>query len=586
MGNKEMATTGATKTNSKPNTLNAVELCKTTGWYNNCGLNSLTHFMYAKLSAIPAELFPHFLEENPEYNALLATFKRYYELNKEVTWQDVLGLLRNHPVPTDKEAIFAPVLRAHLGKVIAQNPDESWGYDAMGAISDFIKNGRVEDVAGPFYASNKEFYDSLRADYQCALSNNLKNNANEQEITQARKRLIEKNENPSNKMKIENYQPEGLDILLNVIEYRKIQLESQYNEAFANNWAEQGCRRYAEYVANMNNRVMVTAPHLMHLCQSLNIGVEVYSPAGLASRSEQQFPWLFKVLNSGLHWTFEEPDNNKAAVALHNRHYEAGRTNEMLGKYKIYTAQASSKDRMIAEVRCLFGEMTVKELEELKQVELMAVQMEKVTLQLVTQSATQDTVLKPHVHVIWDASKEGKEYIELILKNNNLLKLVNEQFDVALTCTFIQSYGAIVDKIKTRNAQTQVAFFEGFIQNARRNAANEVSAVLCGTPPVLHVPPVVIPERVGIKRAYFAILEQDDKAKQMIERIEKNPAALDSFNNSSEPVVRAFVHLCNIPNRLEGILNLDPAKLSILFQQLAAKVATKVASTNTVKPNL
>ncbi len=580
MGNLKMATTGATISN----TLNPAELCKTTGWYNNCGLNSLTHFLYAKLSAIPADVLPHFLEQNPEYDALLATFKRYYDLDKAITWQDVLGLLRDHPVPTDREAIFAPVLRAHLGKIIAQSPNESWGYDAIGAISDYIKNGRVEDVAEPFYASNKEFYDSMRADYQRALANNLKNNATEIEIQQAIIGLIEKNENPFNKNRIPNYKPEGVEILLSVIEYRKIQIESEYNEAFQNNWLEQGCRRYADYVANMNNAVMVTAPHLTHLCEALNIGVEVYSPAGLASAPQRQFPWLFKVLNSGLHWTFEEPNNNNEARTLHNRHYEVGRTNEMLGKYKIHTGQAASKDRMIAEVRCLFGEMKVEELEELKQVELLAAQLVQASLKPATSStslAAQSTTLKLHVQAILESSKEGKDYIQMILANKDLLKLVNEQFDVALTCTFIQSYGAIVEKVKSRNAATQVAFFEGFLKQARLKALSEVGAVLSGTAPL---PAVVTTERVGMKLAYLAILQQDEFAKQMVEPIEKNADVLKAFNAFSEQGVRAFVQFCHIPAKFAGLLKLTPAKLQDFLQRFEGVFLPKSDISPAVKP--
>ncbi|HRE32948.1 MAG TPA: hypothetical protein PLD88_13295, partial [Candidatus Berkiella sp.] len=141
--------------------LDFTKLCKTTGWHNNCGLNALTHFLYAKLSALSARDLDLFLAENPEYFSLLESFNEYYGLTQEHGWHEVLDLLRCHPVPTDKEALFAPVLRKHLGKALIEHQEELWNTDASVAVSDYIKDGRVADVARPVYLSNKAHLDGL-----------------------------------------------------------------------------------------------------------------------------------------------------------------------------------------------------------------------------------------------------------------------------------------------------------------------------------------------------------------------------------------------------------------------------------------
>lgn len=558
-------------------------VCKTTGWYNNCGLNCLTHFMFDKLSAISEKDFDVFLVENPEYIALADTFKRYYDLKENISWQEILRILREHTVPTDKEAIFAPVLRLHLGKVLGENAEILLNTDAS-TVSDYITGGVLADVAQPVYAANKAFYDSLRQDFQVTFEASLKANshATDEELIAAEFALKDNNDHK----KIKDYQPSGMDILKYVIFKRKSDLESQYYDVAQDHWFQEGCKKYADYMANMNNQVMVSADQLQFLAGHFNINVDVFTPGSLAaaldneltaqfthgaqSISELPRQWTLKVINNGNHWTFQQPDSKLELTTQHNRHYESGRTNEMLGKYKIHTGQAATKDRMIAEVRCLLGEISSVELEELKQVELLAAQFAHTTIK---STATAMTALKPHVHAILDASKEGKEYIQLILANEKLLKLINEQFDVSITCTFIQSYAAIVEKIKTRNPVTQLAFFEGFLKNVRVQPVKEVQAAM-SIPVTTSAPLMMATQREGIILSHYALLQQDEFAKQMIDPIEKNPDVLKVFNGFSTEGVRKFVQYCHT-NKLPALLKVKPESLLSFLQQFEGKFLPK-----------
>ena len=457
-----MATNGATSSTEKDPGAKHIQfesahLCKTTGWYNNCGLNSLTHFMYAKLSAIPESDFDVFLLHNPEYFELLETFKRYYNLNNAMGWQDILRLLREYPVPTDKEAIFAPVLRAHLGKVLAENAGVLWDRDASGAISDFMTRGQVADVAMPIYYSNKVFFDKLRADFEVAFKATLATHATHEEIGLARASLIEKYLNPRNKKEGEkidvNYQPEGIDILEYVIFKRRTKLEGDYFGVAQDNWLQQGCELYADYMGNMNNQVMVSADHLQFLAKQFNIGVEVYTAASLqAARADEELAaythgaqlmprrehlWVMKALNDGFHWTFLNPDNNLSATTEHNRHYEeAGRTVEMLGKFKILSALPMSKEFIYADVRCFFGEISADKVGHFRQFELLATAFANVPTNAVEAALklSSPTLVvaqaKPGIKLatlaIMQQNESAKQMIESIEKTPDVLAAFNQ----------------------------------------------------------------------------------------------------------------------------------------------------------------
>jgi hypothetical protein len=135
--------------------LNENLLCKTTGWQNNCGLNCLTHFLYSKLEKDELQkLFEH----NAEYNALLETFREYYALPDSPTWDDIKNILTSLETPADREAVFAPVLRKHLGNVMARKPAVLWDTEGTSALSEYLTTGEINDVAGPIILANQDFF--------------------------------------------------------------------------------------------------------------------------------------------------------------------------------------------------------------------------------------------------------------------------------------------------------------------------------------------------------------------------------------------------------------------------------------------
>ncbi|HRE32949.1 MAG TPA: hypothetical protein PLD88_13300, partial [Candidatus Berkiella sp.] len=129
----------------------------------------------------------------------------------------------------------------------------------------------------------------------------------EDELATARRELVNNRnhkENPQYKMTEE-------DILRHVIFQRRNSVEDEFIPVAQIEWMTNGCQRYANYIADMNNHVMVSADHLQFLCEKLNIGAEVYTPAsmryallhndlaeytgGAQSMPQREFPWNIKV---------------------------------------------------------------------------------------------------------------------------------------------------------------------------------------------------------------------------------------------------------------------------------------------------
>ncbi len=304
-------------------------LCKTTGWHNNCGLNCLTHFLIAKIVDGSAE---QLFRSDKEYISLLQTFKQYYYLDGNLTIETLKQIIQAYPAATDREAIFGPVLRKQLEKVLSASAQVLWETDASAAISEYLNTGEINDVSEPLFNANRSFLTNLKHDFDARLFSITDTRILPKEKEEAIERLRQ------NKLLTEaDYTPERIKALVDLIRKTSIEDDLQ-NEAHAQ-WMSVGCKNYAEYVGNLQNGVMVSAEHLSLLCQSLKIGLEVYTPASIAhansspqtmalTRGMQNVPdpsinyrWMMKVHNEGIHWEYEEPNRNLNATTAHNNDY-------------------------------------------------------------------------------------------------------------------------------------------------------------------------------------------------------------------------------------------------------------------------
>ncbi len=309
-------------------------LCKTTGWHNNCGLNCLSHFLYDKLQS--GELQRTF-DSNPAYNELLKTFQDYYQLSAQPTWDEVYQLLGAYPNAIDKEAILAPVLRRHLGKVLLKHSQTVWETEAAAAISDYLKTGLAQDMAEPLVHPNLEYLQTFKAQYDRGVATIESQKSNEQEIALARTQLA--NAKPPR-------EATESSVRAQIIFQRKNDLEDAMNQEAQIYWMEEGMQRYADHIADLKNSVMVSADQLSLLGQELDIGIDVYTPSSLENAqrvSEGNFRWHLKVHNSGAHWTYEEPSQNPAKVAAHNQDYESA----SLGAFKIFGPKEDNLEALI-----------------------------------------------------------------------------------------------------------------------------------------------------------------------------------------------------------------------------------------------
>lgn len=604
-----MTANGATNSTAKPQSgldliaLDVNRLCKVSGWHNNCGLNCLTHFLFDKLSSMPVGEFDLFLAANPEYIAILDTFKEYYNLQNNYGWQDILGLLRAHPVPTDREALLAPVFRKHLGKLLIGHVNELWDTKAAAAFGDCIAIDTpvgapiYQDISMPLYYSNRAFYDNLRQEFQTELMRALESHPTELELQVAAQGLRDN----SNNKKIPNYTPTNDAILRHVIFQRKNLLQERFFERAQMNWMTEGCKRYADYVANINNMVMISADQLQFLCESLNVGVEVFTfdsmrhattnretgehTHGAQWVSERPFQWKMKVMNmGGVHWIFQEPNRNEQKRVQHNKHYETPLSDELAGKFKIITSRPVSKELIIAEVKHMLGEMTAEELTQIKTIAAIAEAVAEARRQEMAKKAQEEMAKTAAsasllVFSVFDATSDGKALYALLVAHKEALALVNQHFDVAMARKFMQQYSGCVAKLQAANGPTLVAFLDKFIK--QNKPALPLPATGHALSDALNMPlvPAILVARdtkPSIKLSHLTIMQQNDVAKRMTVLIERNRLAMDAFNQYSEDKVRRLAGLIN-PALLEAYEKLNQAEQVAFIEKFGKQTPAPAA---------
>jgi len=305
----------------------------------------LSHFLFSKLES--GELQQKF-SQDPVYNDLLKLFQQYYDLPTVPTWDEVEKQLSSYPVPVDREAILAPVLRQYLGMVLTENKAALWDTVVSVSLSDHWLSNQVSDVARPLYKSNQAWFDKLKLEYDQKLQNISSPEIKEEEAQLARSQLLKGG------MLDKDITPQK--IKENVIFTRKNNLQDTLLESAKSHWMEEGAEQYASHMANLNNAEMVSSGELCLLTDKLKIDLEVYTPDSIKSAkenealaqekhgtqyvSEKGHDWLLRVYNKGEHWEYQASTELQAKV--HNRFYpksfdETFFENDALsGKFKIY----------------------------------------------------------------------------------------------------------------------------------------------------------------------------------------------------------------------------------------------------------
>lgn len=354
--------------------------CSTTGWQNNCGLNSLTHFFAYKVET--GEIQDR-MSEHPSYTALLYTFQTYYGLQNLPTWDDIKELFERYPVPTDREAIFAPVLRKYLETVLTNKADELWDFSVAAAITDMLTDGRVHDIAIPIYHANKAKFDEIKLNYIRALRELAQIPVTQEEAMEAKVAYLLR------QPPVEN--PNHIQIASHVTLSRKNQAQELVQAQAREYWLATGAKRYAAYIGNLDSAQAISSDELRMLGQDLEIGLEIYTRDSIAAaRSNLQvasdnhgaqmsigYPHVFKfrVYNTrpteaerrrnGIkhveynHWEFEHPEENaeRAAllVAAHNEHYPTRLTSAFVkgaksGQFKLYSNVRVNYRKVLTDV--------------------------------------------------------------------------------------------------------------------------------------------------------------------------------------------------------------------------------------------
>lgn len=93
---------------------------KCSGRHFNCGAHALTHVFIKKL--LEGHLDRHF-EEIPSYQLLLSTFRAFYNIEGDLTVQNLKILFSYYTHPYDREIIFGDVLRQFFSDIHANNED-------------------------------------------------------------------------------------------------------------------------------------------------------------------------------------------------------------------------------------------------------------------------------------------------------------------------------------------------------------------------------------------------------------------------------------------------------------------------------
>ncbi len=306
-------------------------LCKTTSWHFNCGLNCLTHFLYNKLQKNELQnLFNHHLE----YNALLKTFQEYYDLPQLPTWNEIHYLLAELKVPHDREAILSPVLRKHLGKIMAAQPELMWDLEGGAVFAEYLTTGKVEDIGKPIFQVNIDYFVALKQKYDLAIQN-----------TRHIPFTIEEDDIAKQKNQIKNKELNDENINSHIEFMRDNEIEDACLAEAKKYWLEGGgCQRYAEYLGKLENREMISADQLGLLFEKLCIRAEIIRVNQIPQKlSQQAFRWTLKIHNDeGIHWEYEEPDASIEQTKAHNQFYPTDSyydNDDRLGKFKTYGSQ-------------------------------------------------------------------------------------------------------------------------------------------------------------------------------------------------------------------------------------------------------
>ena len=265
----QAASPAAAEQDIPPRKFNHALQCKTTGWHNNCALNCLTHFLYGKLQT--GDLQKSKINAQA-YQALLTTFKSYYNIEGNLSWDNINALLSEFKVPHDREAVLAPVLRQYLAEVLKNQKELLWNTDATVSFSDYLQTGNARDVSWPVFNSNKAYFEQLKKEYdkeKAEASKNLKA-FSEEERTYA-KALIDQH-NKEKKQGDKNFlEPNEENIAKKIGFKRGDDLLDNHMAKAKENWMVSGCNLYADYIGNLENDVMVSSDHIQLLCQNLDI---------------------------------------------------------------------------------------------------------------------------------------------------------------------------------------------------------------------------------------------------------------------------------------------------------------------------
>ncbi len=319
---------------------------KTTGWHNNCGFNCLSHLFASKLEN--QELQARF-GKDPIYAMLLKTFQEYYGLSQLPTWDQINTLRQQYPVPTDWEAIFSPVLRKHLEKVLMNNAEQLWNELAVVAFSDYLVNGNVDADTGHIFLAMIEQIGGFKAIYDSELA---KLKLQEISIDDRNLALVQLLTN-----KIEK--PTEGQIRDQVHFQRRNNLQFRLQNQAKRFWMEKGCRYYASWMGDLKNGELASINELDMLTKELSIGLQVFRSTGLQFTPEHHYVWLLKIYNEGLHWTLEDENAQR-----HNVHYPYPPTMEFVnndalsGKFKTYVgAVIGVEQNIISAVRASMEKM-------------------------------------------------------------------------------------------------------------------------------------------------------------------------------------------------------------------------------------
>lgn len=268
-------------------------LCRTMGRYNGCGSDCVTHFLVYKILTNQIQQ----KNQDPAYQALLATFQQHYKLEKLPTWAHLKSLLERYPAPTDREGISSLVLRKYLGETlsIGTNPATFWEFHGTVAFDQYVIDGIAVDALeadrSPAFKANKPFFDNLRKKF-------LEGTAVEPLREEAR----------------------------------------QY-------WLKEGAVNYGTYIADFSKQEPISADQLNLLCQRLSITLRINPLINLSMTGQE---WELNLFNDGAHWEFEEFTNNANLAQNHNRYYAEFEIN-ISGKFNLWGEGAAASEEEIIE---------------------------------------------------------------------------------------------------------------------------------------------------------------------------------------------------------------------------------------------